>query len=178
LDACRRLRARDQVRATMAEAVQSGRCDVAALAAELAAGSGRGTALPRRVLAEISDGARSAAEAGVAELVRVLGCPEPMRNAWLYRPDGTFLACVDVWFADVGLAWEIDSREYHLAPHDHERTVERHSALAAAGVLVLRSLPSHLVTKRADVLAHLRAARATSSRRPLPSVIASPHRLH
>ena len=82
LDACRRIRLRDQVRATIAEAVQSGRCRVDDLAAELAAGSGRGSALPRQVLAEISAGARSAAEAAVIELLRVARVPEPMRNAW------------------------------------------------------------------------------------------------
>ncbi|MBW0107129.1 hypothetical protein [Pseudonocardia sp. KRD291] len=178
LDACRRLRLRDQVRATIAEAVQTGRCGVAELAAELAAGSQRGSALPRQILAEVSAGARSAAEAAVVDLLRGAGIAEPMCNAWLYRPDGTFLACVDLWFADVGLAWEIDSREFHLSPDDHERTLERHNALVAAGVPVLRSLPSHLTTRRADVLARLRDARAESARRPLPTVVASPHRLH
>ena len=178
LDACRRLRVRDQVRATIAEAVQTGRCDVAALAAELAAGSGRGTSLPRHVLAEITDGARSAAEAAAGDLLRDLGCHDAMRNVWLYRPDGTFLACVDVWFPDVGLAWEIDSREFHLSPQDHERTVERHNALISAGVPVLRTVPSHLTHRRGEVLARLRDARTTAARRPLPTVIASPHRLH
>lgn len=178
LDACRRLRVRDQVRATIAEAVQTGRCDVAVLAAELAAGSGRGTALPRRVIAEIADGARSAAEAAAGDLLRRLGCQDAMRNAWIYRSDGTFLACVDVWFPDVGLVWEIDSREFHLSPQDHERTIERHNALIAAGVPVLRSVPSHLTGRRGEVLAQLRDARATSALRSLPSVIASPHRLH
>lgn len=178
LDACRRLRRRDQVRATVAEVVQTGRCGVAVLATELAAGSQRGSALPRQVLAEVSAGARSAAEAAVVDLLRAARCPEPMRNAWLYRADGRFLACVDLWFADVGLAWEIDSREFHLSPEDHERTLERHNALIAAGVPVLRSLPSHLTTRQAEVLARLREARAECARRPLPAVIASPHRLH
>ncbi|RZT88396.1 hypothetical protein EV383_5335 [Pseudonocardia sediminis] len=178
LDTCRRLHLRDQVRATLAEAVQTGRCGVPALAAELEAGSQRGSALPRQVLTEISAGARSAAEAAVVELLRTGRFPEPMRNAWLYRPDGTFLACVDVWFADVGLAWEIDSREFHLSPDDHERTLDRHNALVAAGVPVLRSLPSHVSTRRSEVLARLRDARAECARRPLPAVIASPHRRH
>lgn len=178
LDACRRLLVRDQVRATIAEAVQTGRCDVAALARELAAGSGRGTSLPRRVLGEITDGARSAAEAAAGDLLRRLGCPDAMRNVWLYLPTGTFLACVDVWFGDVGLVWEIDSREFHLSPEDHERTIERHNALVGAGISVVRSLPSHLAGRRGEVLARLRDARAAAVLRPRPTVIASPRRLH
>lgn len=130
------------------------------------------------MLAEITDGARSAAEAEAGGLLRELGCPNAVRNAWLYRADGTFLACVDVWFPDVGLAWEIDSREFHLSPLDHERTLERHNALIAAGVPVVRTVPSQLVARRGEVLARLREARRTAAARPRPAVTASQHRLH
>lgn len=170
--------ARDQVRATIAEAVQSGRCDVPALTAELAAGSSRGSAVARSVLVEVGAGARSAAEAAALELVRRAGLPEPSWNTWLYRADGTFRACVDAWFDDVALAWEIDSREFRLSPADHERTVRRHSVLAAHGIPVVPTLPSHLANRPGEVLATLRDTRAAAARRPLPVVIASPVRRH
>ena len=57
------LAARSEVRAVVAGAVQQGRCTVAELAAELAAGPVRGSALFRSVLAEVGDGIRSPAEA-------------------------------------------------------------------------------------------------------------------
>ena len=42
--------------------------------------------------------------------------PEPMYNAELFTPDGTFLGIADVWWQRAGVVAEVDSRRYHLSP--------------------------------------------------------------
>jgi hypothetical protein len=173
LDAARRLAARDEVRALIAEVVQRGRCSPAELNAELADGSGRGTRLPREVLVEISDGVRSVAEADAREIAQCSGLPAPLWNAKLYDPHGRFIAMPDAWFDAVGMAWEIDSREFHLSPADHERTLERRSAMTAEGIVVLHTLPKKL-RQRGGAVDELHRTYASAARRPRPQVIAIP----
>lgn len=175
LDAARRLAGRDEVRALLAEVVQRGRCSPAQLHAELAHGSGRGARLPRAVLVEISDGVRSVAEANAREIARRSGLPPPVWNAELYDRDGRFIAVPDAWFDDAGLAWEIDSLEWHLSPADYARTLERRSAMMAEGIVVLHTLPSKL-GRRAEAIQELRRTHEHAKRAPRPQVIAIPPR--
>lgn len=178
VDAARRMPRLDEVRTMIADAVQLGVCDVGALASELSATGLAGTALPRLVLDEVSDGVRSAAEAWARSLVlRAARLPAPAWNVAIHAADGTMLAVVDAWW-DVGLVWEIDSREFHLAPADHDRTARRQSALAAAGLAVVRTVPSRLHRESAAVLAELEGAYRHAALRPRPAVTASPHRPH
>jgi hypothetical protein len=174
LDLCRRLTDRNEVRATLAEVVQRGRCSPIELSAELEAGSGRGSALPRAVLREIGVGVRSVAEAQARELVLQSGLPLPLWNPTLFDRSGRFVAMPDVWFDDVALAWEIDSRQWHLGPADHERTLDQHSRLTAAGATVLRSSPTTLALDRERVLEELGASYARAASRPRPNLIAVP----
>ena len=153
--------------------VQRGRCSPAELNAELAGGSGRGTRLPREVLLEVSDGVRSVAEADARAIAQRSGLPAPLWNAKLYDRCGRFIAMPDAWFDDVGMAWEIDSREFHLSPTDCERTLERRSAMMAEGIVVLHTLPKKL-THRTDATDELRRTYATAARSPRPQVAAIP----
>jgi hypothetical protein len=167
LDAARRLAARVEVRGLLAEVVQRGCCSPAELNAELARGSDRGARLPREVLLEISDGVRSVAEADAREIAQRSGLPAPVWNAKLYDRYGRFIAMPDAWFDAVGMAWEIDSLEFHLSPADHERTLERRAAMMAEGIVVLHTLPKKL-THRADALEELRRTYAHAARSPRP----------
>ncbi|MEQ3550258.1 hypothetical protein WIS52_07230 [Pseudonocardia nematodicida] len=176
VDAARRSRDRNLVRTVFADLVQHRHCTVDQLVTELVEGSSRGSALPREVLREIVDGVRSVAEATAQRLLRRAGLPVPLLNVRLEAPDGTFLAIPDFLFEEAGLAWQIDSREYHLDPTDYERTVRRRSALVAAGVVVVQSLPSDLRTRPAEVLAELRRAHAQAVLLPPPSVVVVPER--
>jgi len=173
LDGARRLPVRDEVRALLAEVIQQGRCSPAELNAELAAGSGRGSRLAREVLLAISDGVRSVAEANAREIAQRSGPPAPLWNARLYDRYGRFIAMPDAWFDDVGMAWEIDSREFHLSPADYERTLARRSAMMAEGIVVLHTLPKKL-THRADAMTELQRVYAQAARRPRPEVLAIP----
>jgi hypothetical protein len=174
LDAARRSRDRNEVRAILAEVVQRGRCTPAELNAELAAGNGRGGALPRAVLREISDGVRSVAEANARRLALRSGLPAPWWNARLYDASGRFIAMPDAWFDDVGMAWEIDSREWHLSPADYDRTMDRRSAMMAEHVVVMHTQPSKLGRRGPEVLAELRSNHRHARLRPRPPVTAIP----
>jgi hypothetical protein len=173
LDAARRLTDRDQVRSLLAEVVQRGRCSPADLNIELAEGSGRGIKLPREVLLEISDGVRSVAEANAREIALRSGLPQPLWNAKLYDRNGQFIAMPDAWFEDVGMAWQIDSLEWHLSPVDYALTLERRSAMMAEGIVVLHTLPKKL-TRRAEAQLELRRTYQQATHTPRPAVVAIP----
>ena len=174
LDFARRSRDRAEVRGAIAEVVQRGRCTPADLNTELAAGSRRGSALPREVLREIGDGVRSAAEAQAHALLARSGLPAAMWNPRLHDRTGRFVAMPDAWFDDVGMAWEIDSLEWHLGPTDYARTVERRAAMMRAGVVVVHHLPSALRENPSQVLQDLAVNHAHAAHRPRPSVLALP----
>lgn len=174
LDFARRSRNRGEVRAAIAEVVQRGRCTPADLNTELAAGSRRGSALPREVLREIGDGVRSAAEAQAHALLERSGLPAAMWNPRLHDRTGRFVAMPDAWFDDVGMAWEIDSLEWHLSPDDYSRTLHRRAAMMAEGVVVVHHLPRTLRENPTEVLRDLTANHAHAARRPRPPVLALP----
>ncbi|HZG89851.1 MAG TPA: hypothetical protein VEZ42_06525 [Pseudonocardia sp.] len=174
LDFARRSRDRGVVRAILSEAVQRGMCGVDGLSAELAAGSDRGSALPRAVLEEVGAGVRSPAEADARVLVHRSGLPEPLWNPRLHDEDGRFVAVPDAWFADVGMAWEIDSLEWHLGPDDYAATLARRNRLMAAGAVVVHHLPGDVRRNPARVLADLRDNHARAALRPPPALHAAP----
>ena len=177
LDFTRRCRDRDLVRSAIAEVVQRGRATAAGLAAELAAGCSRGSRLSRDVLEEVGDGVRSVAEARARELVLGSGIlPPPLWNPRLYDASGRFVAEPDAWFDDVGLAWEIDSHEWHLSPDDHDATLERRGRMTAAGALVLPVQPGRLTRTPREALDELERTYGTAARRPRPPLIAVPAR--
>lgn len=115
-------------------------------------------------------GVRSKAEADADRLVSGSRLPRPRWNPTLTTADGTRLPTPDGWFDDVALAWEIDSLEFHLSPHDYDRTLRRHATMTGAGVVVLHTLPSRLVREPAAVLDELSAAYAQATRRPRPPI--------
>jgi hypothetical protein len=138
----------DDVRAVICDAVQRRACTVADLVAELQAGPSAGSALLREALAEVGDGIRSVSEADFRILIVRSGLPKPVFNAQLFDANGTFIAMVDVWWQDSGVAAEVDSRAYHLSAEDQDRTTERHDRLIAHGILPLHFPPKRLRTDR------------------------------
>ncbi|HEY0496137.1 MAG TPA: hypothetical protein VGD48_10350 [Kutzneria sp.] len=173
VDAARRDQRLDIVRAMLADGVQRGLCTVASLTEEVVVRRLRGTAIVRMVLAEVSDGVRSTAEAWARTMIHRSVLPRPAWNVALRTADGRSLGVVDAWWDAVGLAWEIDSLEFHLTPDGYARTMRKHSALAAAGILVVHTVPSQLQRDTAAVLRDLTAAHASATRRPRPPVTAT-----
>jgi hypothetical protein len=126
LDACRRFTSHAPARALITEAVQRHRVAPPWLAHELGMGSQRGTAIPREVLKDIIVGARSVAEVDAMRVWERTKLPQPVWNAALRDSHGKHIAVPDAWF-DVGLAWEIDSYEFHFQRADYAKTIERNA---------------------------------------------------
>lgn len=169
LDAARRMRATDPVAKLLIEAMQRGRCTPKALSRELEAGSQRGTAIPRRILAEAVD-LRSVAELHGRRLADQLAVPPSHWNVELYDAHGNYVGCPDAWWDDVGLGWEIDSMDFHLGQTGYARTLERNTRYTTAGIMIVQTLPSRILREGGAVLRELEAAYRTASGTPRPPV--------
>lgn len=178
IDTSRRMRRLDDVRALLAEAVQRGFTTVARLSAELEAGSGRGSRLPRLVLVELAAGVRSAPEAWAREIALELeqesGFPRIEWNRAIHLETGERLFDPDGWIDEVAAAWEIESVEYHLSPEDQERSYRRRAVMNRYDVVLVEHRPSRLRTAKAEVKSDLRAAYDRARRRPRPPLVSRP----
>ncbi len=172
-DAARSLDNLADVRALVAASVQQRKCTPAMLAAELEAGPTQRSALLRAAVADVFTGIRSSPEADLKDLIRRAKLPAPQFNPPLYA-GSVFLASPDAWWKDAGLAAEADSREYHLSPEDHERTLARDARMRAHGLNVLHFTPRQIRTQPAYVVATIKAALASARSRPPVTVQAVP----
>ena len=168
-DAARGLTDIGDVRAVVAGAVQRGKCPVGPLRYELDNGSRRGSALLRRALAEVADGARSAAEADLHAVIKRARLPMPMFNPRLFA-GRVFIASPDCWWPDAGVAAEVDSREWHLSPRDWEETLARHARMSAHGIIALHFTPRQISAERNEVITAIRSAITSGRSRPLPRI--------
>jgi len=170
-DAVRSLASLSDARALVASAVQKNRCSIAELTAELEEGPIRGSARLRAILAEVQDGIRSVPEGDFRKLILQSKLPAAQFNATLYL-HGKFLATVDAWWAECGVAVEIDSREWHLSPDDWEATMRRGRTLTAAGIRVLHVSPRQLRTEPDRIVSDIAAALRTGQ--PVNGIITVP----
>jgi len=165
-DAARSMTRFDDVRHVVCAAVQQRACTVAELTEELRAGPAAGATLFREALAEIGDGVRSVAEGDLRVLILDSGLPRPVFNAQLFDAEGVFIATVDDWWPEAGVAAEVDSHAYHLSAEDQDRTTERHDRLIAHGILLLHFPPKRIKTDPAGIISDLRSAIEEGLRRP------------
>lgn len=174
-DTARHLTDLADVRAVVAAGVQGRHVELWELTRELDLGPMRGSALLRRALAEVSEGARSAAEADLLVLIRGSKLPEPLYNPHLFVGKA-FLASPDAWWPDHGVGVEVDSRAWHLSPAGWERTLARHARMTAEGILVLHFPPGRLRKERHAVANEMRSALDRSGG-PLPHIRTVPQPL-
>ena len=165
-DTARGLTSLREVRAVVADAVQRRACQVRELAAELSEGPNAGSALFRAALADVADGIRSVAEADLKDLLVKARIPMPLFNPALYGRDGTFIARPDAWWPELGIAIEVDSREWHLSPEDHARTLARGRRMGKYQIVVLRFTPNQIRSDPASVIKDIRDALAGATGRP------------
>jgi hypothetical protein len=168
-DACRRLTDLDDVRAIVAGAVQQRKCTTEQLVREVADGPMKGSALLREAVGEALAGVRSAAEGQGRSVLRGAGVPEAQWNVDLYSDTGEWLGRPDGWWAEAGVALEIDSREWHLDPAGWERTMERHAQMTKRGILVVHVTPKLIWRRPAEFVARVaNALEAGRHRGPVP----------
>ena len=172
-DTVRNLTATQDARAVVASAVQRRRCTVELVAQELGQGPMRRSRLLRAALDEVAEGARSTVEADLHDLIRRTELPEPMLNPRLYL-NGEFIASPDAWWAEAGVAAEVDSREYHLSPDDWQRTLQRHARMSSAGIIVLHFTPAQVRTQPREVSATILGALSSGRARPELPIDAKP----
>jgi very-short-patch-repair endonuclease len=165
VDAARRRTRLDDVRSLLAEAVQRGKCTASELATELALGGSAGSKLARQVLAEVSDGIHSVAEAKLRILIRASSLPEPIWNADLFDKSGNWIARPDAIWPDAGLIVEVESREWHLTPDTWAATMKRTNRLTRVGYAVQQFPPSRIDREPDQVIAELAEAHAAAARR-------------
>ncbi|MEV6906810.1 hypothetical protein [Amycolatopsis sp. NPDC051071] len=168
LDAARRTPRQDAVTAMMAEAVQRGFCLPLMLADELdEARRGSGA---RSALLPILGGARSVAEADAWRLWQRSDLPDFQWNVNTFDTEGHYIAKPDGWCDELAFAWEVDSLGYHAGDEGFRDTLVRNARYAAAGIVVLQTLPSRLRSEPDKVAAELRAALDSARLRPRPDV--------
>jgi len=126
------------------------------------------------VLSEVGAGVRSAPEADLRELIKRAGLPWPMFNPRLYLPDGTLLGSPDAWWAEAGVAVEVDSKRWHLSPDDWERTMDRHVRFGAHAIVTLHFTPHKLRADPAFVIAAMRKSYQAGIARPRLPITALP----
>jgi hypothetical protein len=171
-DACRRLDRIDEVRAIVAAAVQQRKCSARLLVREVVNGPMRKSALLREVVGEVLAGVRSAAEGQGRSVLQSAGLPEAQWNVDLYSEAGEWLGRPDAWWANAGVALEIDSREWHLDPAGWERTMERHALMTRRGILVVHVSPRLIWRRPDEFVTRVRDALDAGRRRgPVPVVV-------
>jgi hypothetical protein len=164
-DAVRDMASLRDVRAVVADAVQRRRCHVKDLVAELTAGPTVGSALFREALTDVAAGIRSTAEADLKDLLVRSGLPMPLFNPSVYDGD-TFIASPDAWWPELGVAVEVDSREWHLSPEDHAKTLARGRRMGVAQMIVLRFTPKQIRSEPAEVIDEIRRTLEGARGRP------------
>ena len=165
-DAVRDMTSLRDVRAVVADAMQRRKCAGAGAAAELTAGPNVGSALFREALTDVADGIRSAAEGDLKDLLLRSGLPTPLFNPSVYDGDGIFIARPDAWWPELGIAVEVDSREWHMSPEDHAKTLARGRRMGKYQIIVLRFTPKQIRSEPAEVIKDIRDALEGARGRP------------
>ncbi|NES17014.1 MULTISPECIES: type IV toxin-antitoxin system AbiEi family antitoxin domain-containing protein [Micromonospora] len=152
VDAARDLRQLREVRAIVAESVQRGFTDLAALDEEIRRARRSRTALIRKAFSEVVSGTRSAPEAELRECLSASRLLPAIRwNPRLLTADGRTLPTPDGYLPEAAVALEVDSQEYHFRPDDWARTLDRHNELSRLGVLILHFTPAQIRREPARV---------------------------
>lgn len=171
VDACRQLEKLDDVRELVADVVQNHGLEPTMLLEQIKKAQRQRTALSRFVLAEIDAGVRSAAEAKLREIFRKYGVPEPLWNKYLFTPDGRFIARVDAYWPEYGVALELDSMAWHLSPGRYKRTQRRQRGLVVHNIDVVPVAPSDAFDDAVQLCDQVKLKLRNAAGRALPNVV-------
>lgn len=162
----------DDVRALVGEAVQKQACSIAELGIELARSATNGSSRLRTALSEVGSGVRSAAEAQFRDRIMHSDLPIPQFNVYLRAADGTPIGEVDAWWADAGIAAEIDSQEYHFYRDGWLNTEAKHGRMLKHDIKPHHFAPSRVAHDWPAVYAELKASISSGLKRPRLNIVA------
>lgn len=171
VDACRRDRPVDDVRALVAQAVQTRRCTPAELHKELTRAARQRTAVLRIAMREIDAGIRSVAEGDAKEAISRSGLPPMEWNVSLFTASGEFIGSPDGWYDDVAMALQIDSMQWHLSPALYKKTQRIQRAMTRHGIVVMPIAPADVSAAGSTFIPELTAFRLTATGRPRPDIV-------
>jgi hypothetical protein len=157
LDAARRAADHGQQRALLAAAI--GPCTVTELRTELDAGSQRGSAAVRALLASDLAETSDVVPAGVLlarQALRTAGLPPPRWHEPVHDGNGMLLGVPDAWWPEVSLAWDVGPQA-----HRHDPRV-----WAAGGVTLVRTDPQRLRANSSSAVNELVSAFAKAAAGP------------
>ncbi|HSP60198.1 MAG TPA: hypothetical protein VLO09_03985 [Ornithinimicrobium sp.] len=144
---------------------------------ELAARSTNGLRSVRAALQEFTDGAWSVPEGNLGRLVRASpDMPAYQLNPVLTTQDGTIIGCPDGYFASVGVAVQVHSRQHHsgydATGHDlWSSTVEKDAAYVEHGIVVVPVTPSSIERRPQQVIRRIRAVVNKNRGRDLSHIV-------
>jgi hypothetical protein len=156
IDACRHSSSADRVRHLIGLALRLRRATVQHLVDELARANRKGSALAREALGAAACGVRGAEETRLRARMLAAGLLAPAWNVHLYDPAGNWVAYVDGYLA--GIAFEMQSRAFHLYIDRWEPDVARLSRLNSYGVMVQLATPRFLRNNWPEFEADVRRA--------------------
>jgi hypothetical protein len=172
LDTVRQFNVVEQVRPLLDEAVWRLGVPPNLISTEMASGTSRGTALPRRVLTEVVNGVRTEAQALAAVLIRNCKLSRPQWNMQIDDGDNAYLGPVSAWWDEVAVALDIDM-DADAPDRAISQRIDRNSVLTSAGVIVVHTSPRRLRHRPAEFVEQLRRAHQWASSRDRPPVTAS-----
>jgi hypothetical protein len=173
IDASRRMKAYDDVRAMLLAAVQRRLCEPDELADEVDAAARQGSGHARAAMTDLKSGVLSLPEAKVRERILARGMDMPLFNVTLCTREGRWICEADAYW-DEGVILETDSREHHFLQEQWEATMARHSRVTSFGLLVIHASPRQMATDGEVVLDQVEHARQTARTGPRPDVVARP----
>lgn len=139
-DTALQLRSLRSTQALVSSALQRRRCSVDELMSEWAATPRRDSRFLRLALADAVTGARSVAEIDCSRRLTRPGIPSFELNAEVRDASGVMF--VDVYWRSLRAVLEVESRAYHFAQEDWQRTLARHNRLNALGLSVAHYPPA------------------------------------
>jgi hypothetical protein len=135
--------------------LRTGRCGLSRLTERVHLATGRrGLAKAIAALPMLDARAQSAPESVLRVRVVAEGLPPPEPQCPVFAADGRIIAHLDLGYRDYRVGLEHEGR-HHTEPRQFAIDVDRHSALSAAGWLVVRSSAADLAGGSKRVLGRL-----------------------
>lgn len=165
IDLARRETAPERLRRLLALPVYYGLCTSEELKGELDAGNQRGTASVREMLRNLGSMGETYLQGMARELLEAVPLPPPVWNVTVCDVQGRPIGVVDAWWDEVALGWQ-----FGASGQENRGPKMNHLALAAAGVVLVRTSPDQLREHVGRIAQELTSAFAHAARRRRPNV--------